>query len=156
MKKDKATDNKEIEELKKQLEDVSNSWKRALADYQNLERRAGIEKEEFAKYAKSSLIIKLLPALDNLDALGKHSHDQGLIICIKSLQNVLDKEGLSEIQVFGKEFDPHRMEAIETVEGEKDGMVVEVLQKGYQLFDKVIRPARVKVTKKIHTRQSNN
>lgn len=141
--------NKEIEKLKTQLDQVTNNWKRALADYQNLERRMRIDKEDFAKYAKSSLIERLLPSLDNLDNLTKHSKDQGLIISIHSLHKALLEEGLEEINVQGKKFDPHIMEAIETVDGEDDGKVTEVIQKGYMLFDKVIRPARVKVVKKV-------
>lgn len=136
-----------VDDLKKQLDQCQNNWKRALADYQNLERRVRTDKEEFAKYAKSSLIIKLLPIFDNLEKTAKHITDQGLAICIKSFQNFLMQEGLTEINVSGKDFDPHTMQAIETVEGEKDGKVVEVLQRGYKLHDRVIRPAHVKVTK---------
>lgn len=147
IKTDDTKTTKEVENLNKQLLDCQNNWKRALADYQNLERRSRQDKEEFAKYAKSSLIIKILPVVDNLEKTAKHIKDQGLLICIKSLQNILREEGLIEINVTGKDFDPHIMEAIETVESDLDGKVIEVLQKGYKLHDRVIRPAHVKVTK---------
>ncbi|MBI2028969.1 nucleotide exchange factor GrpE [Candidatus Gottesmanbacteria bacterium] len=147
IKADDKKANSEVENLNKQLLDCQNNWKRALADYQNLERRVRIDKEEFAKYAKSSLIMKILPVIDNLEKTAKHITDQGLAICIKSFQNVLMQEGLTEINVTGKDFDPHTMEAIETVESDLDGKVIEILQKGYKLYDRVIRPAHVKVTK---------
>lgn len=142
------TDN-DIENLKKQLNDATNNWKRALADYQNLERRVRTDKEDFAKYAKTSLIMKLLPSIDNLEKVLKHNKDQGLAISLKSLHEVLKSEGLQEIKVEGVDFDPHTMEAIETVEGKEDGKVVEILRPGYKLFEKVIRPSQVKVTKVI-------
>ncbi len=139
-----------IQSLEKKIEELNNNWKRALADYQNLERRVNAEKQEFSKYAKSSLIEKLLPFIDSLDKAVQHINNDGLKLSMKSLNNVLREEGLIEIEAVNKDFDPHTMQAIDVVEGKDDGKVVEVLQKGYKLFDKVIRPANVKVTKKIN------
>lgn len=147
MKKDESVVNKDTEKLQKQIDELNNNWKRALADYQNLERRARNEKEEFAKYAKSSLVTKLLPVVDSLEKAQVHLKDQALSISVKTLKSILGAEGLEEIDVLGKHFDPYSMQAIDVVYGKDEGKVVEVFQKGYRLFNKVIRPAQVKVTK---------
>lgn len=138
---------KQVKELEKKVEELTNSWKRALADYQNLERRVSEDKDQFVKYAKSSFIRKLLPFTDSLDKASQHLNDDGLKLSMQSLHKLLELEGLIEIEAINRDFDPHTMEAIDTVAGQKEGKVVEVLQKGYKLFDKVIRPAQVKVTK---------
>jgi len=123
---------------------LTNNWKRALADYQNLQRRCEQEKAEFVLYAGSSLILKLLSSLDCLEKAQAHLKDEGLDLAIGEFKNILSEEGLEEIGVQGKEFNPVEMEAVETAQGEK-GKVVEVLSKGYKLKNKVIRPAKVKV-----------
>lgn len=128
------------------INELTNNWKRALADYQNLERRVGEEKEQFTKYIKGSLIEKLLPVLDSFESVGKHIKDQGLALSIKSMKEILTSEGLKEVEVYGKGFDPNTMQAVEVVTGE-EGKVIEVFQKGYMLYNKVIRPAQVKVGK---------
>lgn len=148
MKTNKSLQNEQkIKELEKKIEELDDSWKRALADYQNLERRVSEEKQEFAKYAKSSLIRNLLPFIDSLNKASQHINDQGLKLSMKSLHKTLNEEGLTEIEAINHEFDPHTMQAIDIVEGSKEGIVAEVLQKGYKLYDKIIRPAQVKVTK---------
>ena len=126
---------------KKELE---NNWKRALADYRNLEKRVAEEREMFFTFASSSLVLRILPILDNLESLVKHVDDEGLKMTIKDFKRILDEEGVKEIEAEGKDFDAELMEAIEKVEGAKD-KVVEVLQKGYTMKEKILRPARVKV-----------
>ena len=126
---------------KKELE---NNWKRALADYRNLEKRVTEEREMFFTFANSSLVLRILPILDNLESLAKHIDDEGLKMTIKDFKRILDEEGVKEIEAEGKDFDAELMEAIEKVEGAKD-KVVEVLQKGYTMKEKILRPARVKV-----------
>jgi len=126
---------------KKELE---NNWKRALADYRNLEKRVAEEREMFFTFANSSLVLRILPILDNLESLVKHVDDEGLKMTIKDFKRILDEEGVKEIEAEGKDFDAELMEAIEKVEGAKD-KVVEVLQKGYTMKEKILRPARVKV-----------
>jgi molecular chaperone GrpE len=136
----------ETEKLKAQVEELTNHWKRALADYQNLERRFNQEKTEFVQYANTSLILRLLSVLDHLERAQAHLKDEGLELALKEFRRVLAEEGLSEIEVVGKEFDPQAMEAVEIVPGEKDHEVVAVLAKGYCLKEKVIRPAKVKIS----------
>ena len=126
---------------KKELE---NNWKRALADYRNLEKRVAEEREMFFTFANSSLVLRILPILDNLESLVKHVDDEGLKMTIKDFKRILDEEGVKEIEAEGADFDSEKMEAIEKVEGAKD-KVVEVLQKGYTMKEKILRPARVKV-----------
>jgi len=128
-----------------QIEELTNSWKRALADYQNLVRRYEIEKKDFVAFANANLILKLLTVLDHLEKAQEHLQDEGLALAIKQFKAVLTEEGLEEIEALGKEFNPEEMEAIEITEGEKSGQVTEVLMKGYRLKGKVIRVAKVKV-----------
>ncbi len=126
------------------MNELENNWKRALADYKNLERRVEEEKDLFAKFANTALIMRILPILDNLHAVCIHNNDEGLKMIIKEFEKILNEEGVKEIKAEGEKFDPKLMDAIEIVEGKKD-KVVEVTQKGYTLKGKVIRPARVKV-----------
>ncbi len=120
--------------------------KRALADYQNLKKRVESDKIEFTKYVLQDFLKKLLPAVDHLEAAQTHLKDQGLGLVIQQLKIVLNDEGIKEIDVLNKPFDPKTAECIELTEGKKDE-VVSVNQKGYLLFDKILRPARVKVGK---------
>ncbi len=146
MKKVIEEKDKKIKELEVKITEITNNWKRALADYQNMERRVKEEKEQFAKYAKADVIEKLLPVLDNLEKTKEHLRDQNLEISIKHLWDILTNEGLTEIKTLGEKFNPLTMHAIEAVPGE-EGKVIGVFQKGYCLFDKVLRPAQVRVGK---------
>ncbi len=141
MKKNEAKekDNNELENLENQL-------KRALADYQNLEKRIAQEKSEWIKMANKDLILRLLPGLDSLILAKKHTKDEGVIVSIKHFLDVLEAEGIKKIETEGKEFDPKTMEVVSTTEG-KENMVVDELRAGYTLYGTVIRPAQVVVGK---------
>lgn len=123
--------------------------KRALADYQNLERRVSEEKKVLSELYTALVIEKFLPVLDNLEAAQSHLSDEGLALVISQFKDTLTKEGVEEIAAEGTAFNPKLHEAIETVqsEGAEDGTVVKVLTKGYKINNKVIRPARVAVAK---------
>lgn len=125
---------------------LSDQLKRALADYQNLKKR--IEKDQLAyvKYANSSLIDKLLTVLDDLERADHHLKDQGLELAITQFKSVLNQEGIKEIKILNQEFNPQFAECVELVQGTKN-QVIAVIKKGYQLYDKVLRPAQVKVGK---------
>jgi len=140
---------KEIELLKQQTEEFKNKYLRALADYQNLEKRISEEKFEIIKNANKHLILGLLPFLGNLEKAEVFIKDKGLKITKDHLFNILKEIGLEEIEVLNKEYDPNSAEVIDTVEGDKDNIVTEVLRKGYKLNDKILQVAQVKVTKKI-------
>ncbi len=138
----------EVEELKTEVEDLKNKYLRSLADYQNLERQTQNWREEFVKYAGQNLIVQLLDVIDDLEKARDHLNDPGLKIILDKFLSVLKNSGLEEVAVAGSEFDPNLAEVIEVVPGEEDHKVVEVLRKGYKLNGRVIRPARVKVSKK--------
>ena len=148
MKKEKKVSNDTREkELEEQL-------KRALADYANLQRRVDEEKSQIADHLKSVILIKILPVLDNLEAAFKAIGEeisapsrQGLELSIREFKKILTEEGVEEIDVSG-EFDPRLHEPVEVVFGKSDGKVVEVLEKGYRIGERILRPAKVKVEKK--------
>lgn len=119
-------------------------YKRVLADYQNQERRHHEMSSTLVKMASASLLEKLLLSLDGLRLAQSHLKDKGLQMVIDQIQSTFTSEGLSEIKTDGEIFDPLTMDCVELVPGEKD-KVVETLSPGYYLFDKVLRPAKVKV-----------
>ena len=129
-----------------ELADLENQLKRALADYQNLEKRIAEEKNIWLKVANKNLLLKLLPGLDSLLLAEKHTQDEGVKISIKHFLDILENEGVKKIETVGKDFDPNLMEAITTQEGE-DGKVLEEVRMGYMLFDQILRPAQVIVGK---------
>ena len=139
---------KELGELKKQVDDYKNKYLRALADYQNFEKRVGKEKEALRQGASRDFLLKLLPVIDDLMKAEVFVKDPGLKLVRDKFSQILKEESLEEIEVLGKEFDPHLAEAIEVVKGEKDNIIAEVLRKGYTLNGKALRVAQVKVTKK--------
>ena len=132
--------------LAHQLADLENKWKRALADYQNLEKRITSQQTDFVKFACATFVAKLLPIIDDLQRATIHLNDSGLNLILSHLQDILKTEGIIEIAAQDHPFDPSSMEAVETVAGKKD-MVIAVVATGYQLHDKILRPARVTVGK---------
>ncbi|KKP79823.1 MAG: Protein GrpE [Candidatus Levybacteria bacterium GW2011_GWB1_35_5] len=129
------------------LENLENQLKRALADYQNLEKRVSNEKSEWIKLSNKDLLLRLLPGLDSLLLAQRHTQDEGVKVSIKHFLDILEGEGVKKIETEGKDFDPKLMEAISTKEGE-DGKVIEEIRAGYTLFDNVLRPAQVIVGNK--------
>ena len=159
--KKKEGSNKEIEELNKKAEEfdalknlasqLENLYKKAVADYQNLERRTREERSIWIRTATKDLVIKLLPVLDDLYKANKHLKDEGLRLIIQKFFGILNKEGLTEIPpTKGSLFVPESMRSIATVDvdEEKDGRVTEETLTGYKLNGEVIRPAEVIVGKK--------
>ncbi len=157
---DKKNKNKkdEIEKLKEELENVKKlaeefkqKYLRALADYQNLEKRAQLEKERITSRAAEQIIHELLEVLDIVENVQKHHpNDQGIKLAVGNFHAVLASHGVVKINVLHKKFDPIEMECTEVVESDKDDVVIEEVRPGYKLGDKVIRVARVKVGKKIN------
>ena len=138
----------ELKQAKEQIKEYRERYLRALADYQNLEKRIVQEKAQIIKSANKQLILKVLPFLDNLDKAELFIKDSGLKMIKHEFYRILKDENIEEIQVIGKEFDPQFAEVVDMVEGEKDNIVVEVIRKGYMLNGKILRVAQVKVTKK--------
>jgi len=139
---------KDIEVLKKEVETLTNNWKRALADYQNLEKRYEREKADFVQYANSRLVLRLIEILNHLERAADNLKDKGLDLVVTEFKKVLAEEGLEEIKAEREKFDPNLMEAIEVVEGKDEGKVAAVINKGYLFKGKVLLPAKVKVFKK--------
>jgi molecular chaperone GrpE len=148
--KQEDTDNHQnqatIEELDAKCQDLEEKYKRALADYQNLEKRVREEKVHWILAANKELIQRMLPVLDTLLLASKHTDDQGIKMTVTQFIQALENEGAKRIKTEGATFDPNTMEAVEIVEGE-DNKVIEEIRPGFELNGAVIRPAQVKVGK---------
>jgi molecular chaperone GrpE len=128
------------------------SWKRAQADFANYKRRLEQEKLEMGVYANTQLILAVLPILDDFERAFlaiSHKHAktdwvEGIRLVERKLKTTLEAQGLTAVQSVGETFDPNVHEAVMHVKGE-DGKVVQELQKGYRLHDKIIRPSKVAV-----------
>lgn len=142
----KPTDDKKTEEVKKETEEWKAKYLRALADYQNLERRAVEQKEEIRTFAAEVILARLLPVVDTFEKAKQHIQDAGLDLAFRELTAVLSEQGVERIETKGKPFNPHEMECIEVVPG-VDNEVVEELLPGYRFRGKVLRVAQVKVGK---------
>ena len=125
---------------------------RTMADYENYRKRSDREKQEYFKYALADMIRDLLPILDNFDRALDHAEEgdefhKGVLLIYKQLNDVLKRHGVTPIDEANVRFDPNIHEAV--VREENNGVpsqtVVAVLQKGYFLHDRVLRPAMVKV-----------
>jgi molecular chaperone GrpE len=138
----------QIIELQKQTEDWKNKCLRALADYQNLERRTAEEKKQARLWASEHILQRLLPVVDTFQRANVHIKDAGLDLALKELQAVFEEQGVSRIETVGKPFNPHEMECIEVTRGE-DGIVTEETLPGYRLHERVLRVAQVKVGKSV-------
>jgi len=149
----------EREALKSQLEATEaklaesvEGWRRSLADFQNYKKRVERDNEMMYASMKGDIIKKVLPALDDLErALQNRPADDawanGIELIARKLQNMLDVEGLKRIEAVGAEFNPTFHEAIshEPADGVASGHVIAVVQNGYMLGERVIRPALVRV-----------
>lgn len=136
-------DASELEKLKEELENVTSLAQRTMADFQNYKRRHEEEKNVIFTMANIGLIKGLLPVLDNLQR-SESEWTEGIKICVKQLESVLQSNGLEEIDAANQAFDPDFHEALLQGPGASD-TVIEVLEKGYKVGDRVIRHAKVKV-----------
>lgn len=128
------------------IEDLDKKYKRALADYQNLEKRVREERNDWILRANKDLLLHLLPVLDTLILAKKHikAQDEGLDLSIRQFQDLLKREAVEKIEAVGKTFDPKLMQCVDTMEGE-EGKILEEIRAGYMLHNKVLRVALVKV-----------
>ena len=145
----------EVEKLSKEIEKLKNDYARAYADTENLKKRLMAEAEQTRKYRIQSFAKEILPVIDNLErALASEVHEsdesfkKGVEMTYNQLISALKNEGVEVIECLDKQFDPNLEQAImqEKVEGKESGIVIEVLQKGYVLKDRILRPAMVKVS----------
>lgn len=145
--KKKVTDQK-IESMSQELEEWKGKYLRALADYQNLEKRTQEQYFEASKKTAVELITKLLSVFDDLETAERELKNEGLSLAMKKLRDVLRVENVEKMQVLGKKFDPSFMECVEAVEDKRSDYVVREVKPGYTIFDKIIRVAQVTVGKK--------
>lgn len=146
----------EIEKLRTEAEEHQQRLLRVQADYDNFRRRTLKEKEELAKYASSVLITQLIPVIDNFEralstgdeSTNSSAYAKGVEMIFRQFMDVMGAEGLSPMNSVGEVFNPEYHQAIMQVESDEyeEGIVVEEIQKGYLLKDKVLRPAMVKVS----------
>jgi molecular chaperone GrpE len=145
-----------IEDLKAQLEKAKNDFARAYADTENMKKRLQKEADNAKKYRFQQAGLELLPILDSMAlALNVQTENEEVLNYVKGFEmiqskliQVLEREGVKEIDALNKPFDHNTMQALmqEEVEGVESGIVIEVLQKGYMLKDRILRPALVKVS----------
>lgn len=149
----------EIESLQQQLEGVQakatenlEGWQRAQAEFINYKNRVQRDRELEYAFMKGDIIKKVLPVLDDLErALVNHPNDStwasGMELIARKFRNVLEAEGMKRIEATGQHFDPNFHEAISSEPNEdvESGHVIEVVQNGYMLGERVIRPAMVRV-----------
>lgn len=146
----------ELSRLKAEAEETQQRFVRAQADFDNFRRRTQKEKEELAKYASMKLVTELVPVMDNFEramatvpeGTETESFAKGFQMILRQLETVLTNEGLTPMETVGQPFNPEFHQAIMQVESDEheEGIVVEEVQKGYMLKDKVLRPAMVKVS----------
>ncbi|MBI3485885.1 nucleotide exchange factor GrpE [Candidatus Daviesbacteria bacterium] len=144
----------EFSNLKELSSKLDGQLKRAVADYQNLEKRVEQGRSELSNWASTELIKKMLPTLDHLEKALKGASEEerksgwfkGVELAVQQLLNVLKSEGLDEIAADGQ-FDPALHEAVDTRVGE-DNKILEVAERGYTLNGKVLKPAKVIVGRK--------
>lgn len=141
-----------VEDLQAELERVRQAHARALADYQNLQRRSAEERKEYAGYTLASVVLNFLPILDDLsraldsaeDDIAEHPWIEGVRLVQQKFNATLEAAGVTEIAAEGEAFDPNVHEAMGYVPG-PEGRVVHHLERGYAIGDRVVRPARVMV-----------
>lgn len=144
---------KELEETKKALEESNTKYLTMLAEYDNFRKRSAMEKERTYTDARTDTLSQILPMIDNLERAAAYSDGnaetvaKGLEMTLRSFAELMEKLGIKEIEAMGKTFDPEVHNAVFHVDDESYGEqeIVEVLQKGYLIGDKVLRYAMVKV-----------
>ncbi len=141
---------RELAEEKSKAENNLAGWQRAQADFVNYKRFVEQEKQETSRYAATNVILSFLPILDDFDRAIEHIPEEekkkswleGFLLIQKKFKDILEKQGISAIECQGAEFDHNCMDAITCMPGKKD-IVLQEIEKGYKLNDKVIRPAKV-------------
>ncbi len=139
----------EIEKLKAEKQQYLDSWQRDKAEFVNARKRDEDAKSEFLKFSNVGFVEELLPVIDSFEAAQKHEGSkEGIELIFNQFKVVLKKIGVEEFGAIGEAFDPSLHQAIANIEAtdkSQDHTIAEVLQKGYSIHGKVIRPAFVKV-----------
>lgn len=148
---------KDLERCQKEKDEYLAGWQRAKADFLNYKKEETERVEEILKYVSAGLILKILPILDNFNLIEKelpenlsnNDYMKGIFQIKNQLEDFLKNQGAEAIDCLGKKFDPNLHEAVEEAEvkDKEAGLVIEEVQKGYLINGKVLRPARVKISK---------
>ena len=154
-------ENKEPLEAQGKAKEDLDRFLRLKADFENTKKRLQREKEDAIKFANEKLLIEILPIVDNLDramASLSEGHDpakviQGLKLAQEELHQVLELHGVTMVQAVGEIFNPQLHEAVAAVESanEKEGTILDEVQRGYVLNGRLIRPSRVRIVQKNKT-----
>lgn len=145
----------QITQLQAKNEEVTNNWKRAVADFENFKKRREGEAKEILEYAKELTVMRLMPSLQSLEqVLSFAPSDEkykdwiaGLRATIQQLEKTMEELGVVKIKTVGEQFDPTRHEAVEEIAGETPGKIIKEVQPGFLSNNKVIIPAKVGVGK---------
>jgi molecular chaperone GrpE len=137
--------------MKRELEEYKRALLQLRADFENYKRRTARHFEQIGEFAKSELLKRMLPIVDNFEralSFEENPYAEGMKIIYNQLLDFLKKEGVERMETLGKEFDPNLHEAVGWVDDNEDGVIVEETQAGYTYKGKLLRPAKVKVARK--------
>lgn len=148
---------KKLEECERRVSEYLAGWQRARADLLNYKKEELERVGQLIKYADVGIILKILPILDNFELalkkipenLKNDGYIKGLFQIKSQIQDFLKNQGLEEIKSVGEKFDPNLHEVVEEIEekGKEVGIIIEEVQKGYLIRDRLLRAAKVKISK---------
>lgn len=149
---EEVEENTELEAAKKQIEELTESAKRSMADLQNYKKRAEEERREFAKFASANVFMEILPVFDSFERAQEHLPEdlaendwvKGIQSIIKQFEQIMDKFQIKKMKTVGEKFDPNKHEAIAQGPGEKD-IIIDELETGYEMDEHTLRAAKVRV-----------
>lgn len=145
----------ELERMKLELAEYKDKYLRSMAEFENYRRRSILEKADWIRHATKELALHICDVVDNFErALAQAKSEdlespfgKGIVLIEKQLVNALQKEGVQKIEALGAEFDPEYHDALAHIPSEyEENMVAAIIQNGYTMHDKVIRPAKVAVS----------
>jgi len=152
---------RQLEEARAKADEYLDQWRRTAAEFSNYKKRNERENREFQQYATAGFIQRLLPVLDDLDRafgnLPEHLKGDGWISGIdlvrQKLMALLEQEGVAAIEIGDGTFNPGRHEAVTYEESSEheDGQIIGVIQKGYRIGERILRPAQVRVARRANT-----
>ena len=143
-----------IADKNKKIDELTDTLKRLQAEFENFKKRIDKEKQEFVKYAQSDIIQNMLPVLDSFELALKNTNNkeklvEGVKMIYAQFNSVLQASGLKPIKAIGEKFDPYKHEVLMKKKSDKpEETVLEELQKGYMLNDRVIRHSKVNISGK--------
>ena len=157
---EKIKEKNELEKKQQQINELTETVQRLQADFENYKKQIEKDKTNSQKFAKAEFINKILPSLDSFELALKHSNNheefkKGIELIYSQLFQTLEDMGLRPIKAEGK-FDPYKHEVLLTEKSDKeDDLILEELQRGYQVDDMIVRHSKVKVAKHIESKSSD-